>query len=261
MSIADDQTLSAPDESATGAAATMAAPETADSETAVIPPSNAVTPLAWSLEEEVASEDVVPYSDTGTVEVAQSGRSWWLAVGIGTAVLATAGLITFDAVLVHHHSDNSRVSAEPTTHEPLACPAGTKPGNTRDRDNIWYHDCEVVDPEPTTPPVTVVPPPVTVLAIPPTITQTIAPNPRAVFPTLTPTTGEAAFETGIAEHPDSEPMPPMSDALIDGHEVCNRMSVGQSRRDIENTLVSEHGLDFGSAAWIWVQADRKLCPR
>jgi hypothetical protein len=276
MSVADDQTLCSPDNSATGVAATMAAPETADGETAVIAAADAVTPLAWSLEEEVASEDVVPYPDTDAVEAPPGDTGWgWAVVVLAVMGASLAVVVSVSMLRGAHEASQAMTTTTPTRGSlteiteapptptidsmpgPLVCPPGTKPGFERNDpppdDGNFHRDCVAAE----TAPVTVTAPPVTVTA-PPAVTT---PTPIDSMPGPAPTTtGVAAFTTGIAEHPDSEPMPPMADALIDGHEVCNRMSVGQSRRDIENTLVAEHGLDFGSAAWIWIQASRKLCP-
>jgi hypothetical protein len=247
-----DQTLCAPNESDTGIVAsddTMAAPEVVDGETAIIADGDAVAhldQLAWSDE-----QDAILFPDTGSVEVAQSGRSWWLAVGIGAAVLATAGLIMFDAVLLHH--SGSRVSGQTTTPtrgslieitQPLGAPAST-----------------VTAPAP----VTVVPPAVTVMAIPPTITQTIAPNLRAVFPTPAPRKiGIALFDQGIAEAPPSDRMPSTAEALANGREACTLLD-GQTRTQTDDVLAAEHfsafdyGTAFASADWIVLQAQHHLC--
>jgi Protein of unknown function (DUF732) len=69
----------------------------------------------------------------------------------------------------------------------------------------------------------------------------------------------AAFQRGIAEAPPSDLMPSADAALTDGREVCTLMAAGQPRMTIENTLADEHGMDFGSAVWIYIQASRKLC--
>jgi hypothetical protein len=263
MSVADEILYSP--ESATGVAATTAAPEAADGETAVIAPSDAVTPLAWSLEEEVAS-DVVPYA----VEVDAADTGWRWAVAVLAVIGAALAVVMSVFLLRAHEGPQTMPTTTPTpgslteiTHAPptptidsmpgpLVCPPGTKPGlepNDPPDDGNFHHDCVAARNAPVTAP---------------TVTVTA---PHAVTPTLTdsmpgpaPTTGVVAFERGIAEAPPSDSMPPMSAALNYGHEVCNRMSVGQSRRDIENTLAAEHGLDFGSASWIWIQASRKLCP-
>jgi hypothetical protein len=239
MSADDDQTMCAPDDSETGVVVaddTMAGTEAAEGETAIIAPADAVNELrqlAWSTEEPETD-------DFNDIEVHR--RSWLQTAVIGVGILA-AGLVVADGVGLLHHADHATTTtATPWTTDVLATPTYTPP---------------LAD---TAPPVTLVPPPVTVMAIPSTMTQTIAPNPRAVFPTPAPRTGVAAFTKGIEQAPASEPMPPISAALIDGYEVCNRMSAGQSRRDIENTLAAEHGMDFGSAVWIWIQATRKLCP-
>jgi Protein of unknown function (DUF732) len=236
MSVADDQTLYASDDSATGAAATMAAPETADGQTAVIAPADAVTPLAWSMEEEVASEDVVPYPDTGTVTPSRRNNWPW--------PLTVAGVDRAPTPV-----STSEESPTTSTHEPLSCPVGTTPGAG--------NDCDVAEP---LPPVTVTPPPVTVTAAPPTVTQTLDPAPGPVLPPTPARTGVAAFNLGISNAPPGDTMPSAATALDYGYEACNMIAAGQPRMTIEDTLASEHGLDFASAVWIWIQASRKLCP-
>jgi hypothetical protein len=50
------------------------------------------------------------------------------------------------------------------------------------------------------------------------------------------------------------------DQTMAGCEVCQRMSSGQARMDIEDAISAENGIDFASAVWVYVQARDKLCP-
>jgi hypothetical protein len=235
-----DETLYAHDDSATGVAATMAAPETADGETRVIAASDAVTPLAWSPEE--PQDDVVPFPDTAAVEV-DADQAWsWTVVALA---LTAASLAVVSVSVLPAHAHDAQGSQTSTAAAPT-------------RGALI---------EITEPPSTVAAPPVTVTEAPPTVTQTVlAPGP-AVIPTPSPRTGvdtmqsdPAAFQRGIANAPPSDPMPSAALVLDDGYEACNQIAAGQPRMTIEDALAAEHGLDFGSAVWIWIQASRKLCP-
>ena len=227
MTDADDQTLAAPD--------TMVG--AASDETAVIPPDDAVTQLrqlAWSAEE--------PQTD----DTRDDTRSRRQTLAITAAVLAGATLLVPSFFFIAGVLGLRTTSTDTTE-------------TTRTRGSLT----EITQ----VPPVTETAPPVTVMAIPPTVTQTITPNPRAVFPTPSPTTGVgamrsdvAAFNRGIAEAPPSDPMPSAALALDYGYEACNQIAAGRPRTDIEDAIAAEHGMDFGSAVWIWIQASRKLCP-
>lgn len=258
----DDQTLRAPDEVATGIVAsddTMAAPdESAADETAVIAPADAVThldQLAWS--DEAASDDPVPYPATGAIEVDAGESSWGPAVAFFAATVAALAVVVWCGFRPHeaHDAQAMATTTAAPTHQPLGCPAATTPDSS--------DDCKLVDPAPTIPPST----PVTSREAPPvTITSTVTQPPAAAVIPPTPTTwagvgpptlGVAAFQRGIGEAPPFETMPANPPAV--GREVCSRMASGQARMDIENTISDEYGIDFASAAWVFVQASRKLC--
>jgi hypothetical protein len=233
LAVAHDETMARADESDTQVVTdgelenlqleddTMAAPEAPEGETTIIADADAVThlDLAWSDE-----QDVIPYPDTGTVDVAESGRSWLLAVGIGAAILA-AGLVVADGVGLLHHADYAATTPATTTAEPW--PAAVLAAPTQ-----------------TAPPVTETPPPVTIIAPAPTVTQT--PNPRAVYPTPRHT------------KPPFAPTDDQDDAVLanirsygyhitgsaavisEAHESCRLTRQGERAREVDETLAAEH---------------------
>jgi hypothetical protein len=215
MIVADDQTSSAPDESATGVAATMAAPETADGQTAVIAPSDAVTPLAWS-QEEVASEDVIPYPDTGAVEAPPGDTGWgWAVVALALAGASLAVVMSVSVLRAHAHDAQSQTTtaAAPTRGALI----------------------EITEP------------PSTVAA--PTVTITEAPSTAPVKRPTWATPPDDMFITLLSQTADGWTVPASDRArtIAEGRNVCTQLRAGTSSQAIIDTTAARQGLSWDSA--------------
>lgn len=224
------------DETAVGAAS--------DDTLLIAPHADAVTHLqAWS--QETVPDDLVPYPSTGTVVTPVTlsrDRHWSWPLTIVIAV----GFVVAPALVVAGVEPTPTVSTSesPTTHEPLSCPVGTKPGAAG--------NCDVAEP---LPPVTVVPPPVTITAAPPTVTQTIDPAPGPVIPPTahakpafapTPAEDQAVLDHLTSLGKVTDPALVISEA----HESCQLTQQGERARQVDETLMAEHGMDRTVASLI-----------
>jgi hypothetical protein len=215
MSVADE-ILYSPDESATGVAATTAAPEARDGETAIIADADAVThldQLAWSDE---------PDTDDFTEHPVEPRQSSWLHTAVIGVGILVAGLVVADGVGLLRHADHASTTTATTTADP------------------WTTEAEALlaTPAQNAP-----------LAAPPTTTEVTAPPVTITHakPAFAPTPAEdqAVLNniTGMGYRIAADRTWVISEA----QESCRLTRQGERARQVDETLMAAYGSDLDNA--------------